>query len=57
LQQTVADGFGANEVMLDVTAPQILRALDAQIDDAAAAPTSVCVGNRYSRDPMLLDGS
>ncbi|MNE85180.1 hypothetical protein D3C80_1821530 [compost metagenome] len=31
IQQTMADGFGADEIMVDITAPQILRPLDPQL--------------------------
>ncbi|MNL07204.1 hypothetical protein D3C87_1278740 [compost metagenome] len=31
VEQTVADGFGADEIMLDVTAPQIVRPFDSQL--------------------------
>jgi hypothetical protein len=37
IQQTMADGFGADEIMLDVSAPQILGSLDAQLPSNSGA--------------------
>ena len=37
VQQAMADGFGADEIVVDVTAPQILRAFDAQLPGGGGA--------------------
>ncbi|MCY1444985.1 hypothetical protein D9M71_614800 [compost metagenome] len=52
VQQTMADGLGADEIVLDVTAPQIIWALDAQLLRGSGAHQ--CLGRQQIDVPPAM---